>query len=604
MRKPHFLTQNAKQESPSICIYVDTETLPVTIKEGVTDQRLLFGWACYRRRKDGQWMAADWIRFEKRKTFWDWVDSRLKDRQKIYIYAHNLNFDAAVLGMLAELTSREFTLEDCMIDDPPTMFKWVRRDPDGKTMGTLQLVDTYNYFPFSLAKVGENMGMPKLKMPDFTKASKEDADIYCRRDVDVIRVAMESLQEFTQYHDMGNFALTQAGQSFNAFRHKHMGDHQIYIDSNPEALEVARGSYYGGRVEAFRIGKLDGEIFKLDVNSMYPYVMQKEKYPVRLIRHFDKPSMATFKEMIGQYTVCARVDIETDKPYLPMIRDQRLIFAVGKFTSQYATPELKLASDRGLIKRVYEMAVYEQATLFESYINYFYSMRQKATLEGKTEESYLLKIAMNSLYGKFGQNGRKWKTIQDMPDDDYEVKTWQEVDAQTGDVTDYRQIGGLIQKLDKEAESLNSFPAIAAQITSFARMYLLSLIEIAGWENVFYIDTDCLFVNAVGYGRLKHLVDPSKLGMLKLEGQSKTVVINGLKDYNFDGHAKLKGIRADAVKLAENTYEQDRWERWQGKVRNGRMDQMIISKVVKHVSGKYTKGEVLEDGKVIPFILA
>ena len=107
---------------------------------------------------------------------------------------------------------------------------------------------------------------------------------------------------------------------------------------------------------------------------------------------------------------------------------------------------------------------------------------------------------MNSLYGKFGQRGRRYEELEDTYDMD--VKSWTDVTHPEGIVTHYRQFGGIIQAFKDEGESTHSFPAIAAHVSAEARMELWSIINEAGRDNVFYCDTDSVLVNEDGYKNL------------------------------------------------------------------------------------------------------
>ena len=51
--------------------------------------------------------------------------------------------------------------------------------------------------------------------------------------------------------------------------------------------------------------------------------------------------------------------------------------------------------------------IYDQAPIFKAYIEYFYNRRLQAKADGNEAGSYMFKLMMNALYGKFGQNGRQ-----------------------------------------------------------------------------------------------------------------------------------------------------------------------------------------------------
>lgn len=609
MRHSHFLNHNKAVQQPRNCIFFDTETTSTKINRSQSEAKLWFGWACFTDSA----MREEWIRFENGFRFWTWAVSKVQSKERLYVYAHNMAFDATVTDAINALQHHGYTLNPklIIIDDPPTFIGFENGDK------SIVLVDTFNYFNLKLDTLGESIGIAKLTMPSLRntkpfntdKAAAEwrssenrlEWDRYCKRDVSVIKLAMQKLFAFVRDHDLGNFAFTQAAQSLNAYRHRFM-DFPIFIDDNIPALELSRSAYYGGRVEAFRLGRIKGRVYKLDVNSMYPYVMRYGLFPTQIAAMVTDPSVDELETILKDFSVVARVTIETDMPYYPILQKGKLIFPIGKFQANLASPELKIALAYGHVKQVHTLAAYRHFQIFNKYVDYFYHLRLQAKKDGNADQAYLFKIFMNSLYGKFGQNGRKWESEGQA--EDYDLKTWQEVDADTDEITRFRQIGHVIQKKGKASESANSHPAIAAHVTSYARAYLLRLIESAGWDHVYYCDTDSIFCDEIGKDRLKEYMDDSELGMLKIEESSEAVTIYGLKDYKFGKHIKRKGIRAKAKSLGNDTFRQDSFTHWAGIVRGGNANRMIISKVTKHLNRDYNKGNVTRSGKVTPFKLA
>jgi hypothetical protein len=134
-------------------------------------------------------------------------------------------------------------------------------------------------------------------------------------------------------------------------------------------------------------------------------------------------------------------------------------------------------------------------------------------------------------------------------------------------------------------------------------MWLWKLICEAGREHVFYCDTDSLVVDKTGYDTLAAPYLGDGLGELKLEKQFSYLVIHGCKDYEFGDVTKIKGIRTNATKIADNQYMQDHFSKFKTMVRNGNLDTMVVSRQPKHLKREYTKGTVTTLGAVTPFIL-
>jgi len=365
---------------------------------------------------------------------------------------------------------------------------------------------------------------------------------------------------------------------------------------------MERESYRGGRTEAFYIGRLPkGKYYKLDVNSMYPFVMRERLYPTKLIRLETQPSLSGLKRALQRFFVIAHVRIKVDKPIVA-IKGERLIFPVGEFDAFLTSPELELLMKHGEILKVYKYAIYEQHPIFKDYVDFFYTLKEKYTKEGNSAFKQIAKLFLNSLYGKFGQRTRLFDKVGECEHEDgYEVV----FDVETGKRITYRYLNNEVWVESEEyVEGENSMVVIASAVSAYARCYLWSLIEKAGLENVFYCDTDSLIVNEEGYERLRDYLDDYKLGYLKCEGVSEFVEIRNAKDYTFGEEVKRKGVKKNAVEIAPNIFKQEQFERLRSAWRKGRVNEVIVKEQIKELKQEYKKGIVTESGRVKPFVLS
>lgn len=572
----------------------DTETRTETDADGVDRHYLLFGWAAYRRRhRSGRWSKPQWLRFTTKEQFWDWMESLAPSGTKVSAYCHNAAFDLAVLDSFNVMEERRWVVHKACLEGPPTIIAWRRN------RATLNFLDTLNYWRVPLWKLGERVGLPKIDFKDWGTMS-EEADTYCRRDVDILWRSLSSWWEWLAEQDLGTASPTLASQSFTAYRHRFMPC-EIYIDNNPEALELARGSYMGGRTECFRLGHVRGPVYALDVNSMYPFVMRDLECPVRLVTRMGRVPLPKLERLARDYAVCARVRVQTDAPDYPAYVDGRLCFPVGRFDTVLPTPELRRALERGHVVSCSAAAVYEKAVIFRDFVEWAWSERLKARARGDVVADFYLKILANSLYGKFGQRGIYWEETEtflpgvtaDLSSFDLDRREWRRI----------RAVGGRVQILNQEAESFNSHPAIAAHVTSASRLFLGERIDDAGRINIHYLDTDSLMVNEQGRAALADYIDADSLGGLKVEHTWEWMQINGLKDYITPDYVKLKGVRADAFMLGESMRLTQQWSSWKGLLQSGDMSAPVVRPWVKTLRREYTKGEVTDGGLVVPLRL-
>lgn len=591
----HYIKANSRSESPRHILCFDTETNPECLPDGSMRHRLWFGWWCYLRSDGpGRWRAPSWGRFSSPLAFWQGITALPAERTTLYLFCHNTNFDLPVVKTFRTLRRLGWQLSRAVIDAPPTIMVF------RKGTKKLLLLDTLNWWRVPLAELGESVGCAKLKMPS-REAPASEWDTYCKGDVEVLCRAVTRWVDMLALEDLGGFASTLAGQAMRTWRHRFMKD-QVLIDDNENALSLARAAYLGGRTELFRQGVIKGRVHCIDINSMYPGVMSGRLYPTRLIG-FDRalPERTFIKYRATSATV-AKVLLRTEEPIYPRIIDGRLCFPVGTFWAHLAGPELGYAFDHGHVVRFDSLAVYHQGELFTEFIDFFYRKRLAAKAAGDTLTTYFLKILMNSLYGKFGQRGRVWE--ESGTTEDERARAWIEYDVATGVIRRCRQLAGLVQVKSEAGESSESMPAIAAYVTSYARLELYRLILLAGWDNILYCDTDSLFVTDEGFAHLAGFIDPNRLGAAKHEWTSEHVHIRGLKDYTVGERTKIKGVRKTATWLSDSELVQDGWSGLRGQLRAEDLDNAYTRPVRKHLTREYSKGSIGKDGRVSPLRLS
>ena len=594
MRRAHWLQPNHQSEYPHDCVWFDTETDEERVSPLAVRHVLDFGMAAYRRRLKGdRWSAPKWFRFTTPNDFWAWVFGLRKGKCRLTLFCHNAAFDLPVLNAFELLPAAGWKLKTAVIDSPPVILSWRR---EGQT---LRCLDTLNFWRQKLALIGDTVGLPKLPMPA-RGASRSTWNTYCRRDVEIIMEACLRWFAFLQAHDLGGFAPTLASQAMRSFRHRFLSA-RILIDSQPEALALARAAYLGGRVECFRLGKLTGPLTLYDINSHYAHCMSTHRYPTRLLATCRAPDPAEVSRWLTRYCVVARCQLTTQEPVYPVEHGDKMLFPVGEFETVLTTPELVHALDRGRVVEISEIALYESAPIFWDYVHELYELRQAARRDGNAVLEWQCKRLLNSLYGKFGQRGRVYETVGQHPD--LGIGVWTEIDAETGEIRNLRQFGGLIQEQKAEGESRDSHPAIAAHVTAHGRMALWEWMKRAGKGHVYYVDTDSLLVDASGASRLASAVGEHALGKLKVEGVFTTGHLYGLKDYRFGTITKTKGVRPNAHWIDTNTVEQDHWSTLVGLLRKGSLSAPIVEKRIKHLRRIYTKGCVQSDGSIHPLRL-
>lgn len=517
------------------------------------------------------------------------------------IFAHNAEYDLTVIY------DNIYTL------DPEAIF-------NGKficaTNGHCRFADSGNIFVHaSVAKIGNLLGMPKhdIKYDHWYKSIETFHINYCFQDCRIIYEALIRTFEFAS-----DIKITQASLSMAYFRRFHL---PFSIQHN-DNTKYFWDSYFGGRTEAFKIGPTHAHV--IDVNSMYPDRMKKEKFPnpkFLKVSYNVKPK-DFIKRFLYNYEGCLYAEVSHKKTtygFLPVKHEGKLLFPVGRFTGCWNFNEIRFALEQGAIKILnIEKIVYAPAmdSPFVKFVDHLYLERFRLDNEFEIDR---VKRFMNSLYGKFAQrvseetiyieNIEKQISIIHEAQKNNTFIRFQPFNAQRLD-------GFLFVKTSKKIDTSFSIPSFASYITSGARVVLLKeLIRIEKQRPV-YCDTDSIFFEVNnGYESTKVLGGWKWEGAYDNEGNFCPKIctdVRGLKNYKYkyfdtklnkyiDGR-RLKGVPNNAVKIDENKYEYFNLLKTKEALRRN-LDSGVQTKRTKVISGKYTKRIVFSNGETKPIEL-
>ena len=306
--------------------------------------------------------------------------------------------------------------------------------------------------------------------------------------------------------------------------------------------EKYRPYYFGGRVQCFKHGVIQGNHKIFDVNSMYPDVMRNYKHPIGdtyLVKTKCRPTDINAK---GEY-------IEfPNKPYfihfyginrgaIPIRTKQGLDFSQKEGEFYACSHEVKVAIKYGLleIKQIYEVRIPFKTISFVDYVDTYIVEKIEAKQTGDKPSAIFAKLLLNSAYGKFGQNPDNYfdyiiRYVDDpLPGSDYDM---------------YLDYGG-VEIWRKPSPSHNYFDvAVAASVTSAARSKLLEALQNA--INPLYCDTDSIICEDL----LNVVKSDTELGAWKLEGEGDEISIAGKKLYALTQNGEPVKIASKGVKIS------------------------------------------------------
>lgn len=601
--KAHIMRDEKKIIIPKDFIFFDTETYTKIINN---EQHLFLklGWLFY-------WKVGEEVKtykFTTKDEFWDILLNI--DANDLWVYAHNMDFDFKIVdGFIELILNKKFDVDKVYMEGKIFMLTFLNKNKK------IRFYDTFNYLPLSLEKIGKAIGQEKIKV-NFDKVSDDDLSKYCYNDVEIIYKFIRYLIYFLEENNLGSLKPTGASLAMSAFKNKFYDMHEnpIFIHANLPVIDLERKSYKGGITDCFKVGKFKDNLIKLDINSMYPYIMGKYESPIKLISWFDDIPINSLKTILKDYHMILDCDFELpkDRAYiLTRFKTEENFykcgFLYGKIRESLCSPELKYVLKYGKITKIYSGAIYERRNIFQEYVNFFYNKRIEYKKVKNDAFVLLCKLFMNQLYGKFAQRASKYTILkEDEKIDLAKYKIINELDNYEIEEFTILHIGKKIFKVENSKNnSFDSFVAISSFITSYARMLLVELIDKVGRENVYYVDTDCLIIKEKSISKIKDYIDEFELGKLKVEGKSKYGIFYRPKYYEFSGDKKCKGVKKIHKTIFENDeswiVEYDNFERFKTALIKNSLSYQKITKMAKRISKHYDKGKICLNGDIIPF---
>jgi hypothetical protein len=395
----------------------------------------------------------------------------------------------------------------------------------------ITLLDTMNFWPVSVERLGEYVGIPKLPRPKawlrkpIDEVERQELIRYNMRDSEISYHWAVGFQNKLNKINC-NMKRTIASSSMYNFRRNFQVEPMFQPDRTIMLEQL--NAYYGGRCECFSRGLFDSEkenskMYVYDINSMYSWAMCNSFPMSSSIFQEKNPTQDSIMDFEG----VVQCDIKTPKelyyPLLPYRNDDgKLLFPLGSWKgSWYTCLELRKAYELG-----YEIKP-RKAWLYSN--NYFPFVKlQKEYYRQRQEDkemSQVYKLLGNSLYGKFGQRFEdelKYYHISELEDipKDHE-----------GIVHDY------VKVREKREPSDFVNPIYSIYTTAYGRLRLYSFITSLKAR---YCDTDSCFCT-------KKIDDSNELGMMKLEKICKKALIVRPKVYfledDIKAYVKAKGMR-------------------------------------------------------------
>lgn len=598
------LPENHARNVPMYLMFFDTETQQENIsynkKNGEEINGLLhkFRLGCAELWKyDYEINDYNKYKFINTNQFEPFIDfiftGKTRYERSLWIFCHNLSFDFRVLlpgiPVVYKENIRSFTF------DSGKAFVSIKtkRERDG----CIHFVDSHNFFHGSIEQLGKIFGIEKKgKDIDFANVSDRELLERCKQDVAILRTGMLfMIRNFVI--DQIRMPLTLSSLSFSTYRNFYM-KHPIKIYHDEGIREMERQSYHGGRVEIFDKGFLKN-IYELDINGMYAYIMKEKMFPIEPVGILPEAKPDVLRNYISKdYALMGDCEISTNQhiPAYPYLHDAKLFFPVGQFNQVLTTPEIEIALNNDELIGAQNVVIYKTAPIFKEFIEEFSKLKEKAKQEKNEIMHLFYKLISNSLYGKWGQRVSEYEKVEE---DIFKVE---------GDLFHEGKLYKIKKLFDdywirsdpKDGRYTNTI--IASHITAYARCHLWRLLQRAS-EPV-YCDTDAIFIREYELDNYKDVIHKTKLGCLDVELADIEFLAELPKWYRYkykgEWFYKRKGIPSTATEIGLDSFEFDYFLGFHESYNIFGTPQVVTIKKVKKLVNDYEKRTILPDGKTAP----
>ena len=370
---------------------------------------------------------------------------------------------------------------------------------------------TADWLPGVEGKANEDIDVTQFGDTDYIKANESRIRHYMRRDCDLTRRIFSKIVTLAEDLEIPFGKPYSTGYVAADYVRNRMDYKPGWKSDAVQSL--AWDAYRGGRFEIAKRGDV-GKVYGADINSAYPAVMSELPDPSTLeMGHFGGNGIMPIEDAdlrdADYVFVRATITTDADRPFQP--------FAVKNHAEggriEYPAldgREVTVLLDTYLFALdndfIVESEVHEAALAWETdgtrypfdFFKSLYTDRKTLEDDGNERPAKLLKIVMNSLYGKTCQTTTNYKEISeyfaDAEDEDLTVEEL--IDNVVITAPDHRGQ----QYVESEGAGRLFNPFIAAYITGRTRLKLLSSIVENNLEDAtVMLATDCIMCEAEAF---------------------------------------------------------------------------------------------------------
>ena len=578
---------------PRRYVFLDTEAHR-TRRHGIEEQV----WRCgvtaevHWQSKESRWSDPAYLEHETPETLWQTIAAASRVDTRTVVVAHNLGYDLRISDGLRLLGDMGWEIEKLTLSQGHVGFDAVldRR--------RLVLVDSLTVLPRSIEDLAKVLEMTKPPLP---REDATDADFIrrCRADVSILMRAYLVIVDELRSKDLGCWARTGSGMAWNTFLRWHLAD-KVLVHEREDVRTIEHESSHGGRAEAWQWGRLrKGQWTEYDFALAYANVLAEESLPAYLYDATGPISVKHIRKTIGPWRWLIRARVRTESPVLPIKDEHGVFYPVGSFDGTWWDVELLAAIEAGAEVEILGTLRYKGAKWLETWANWIID----AVYDTSTPERQIFGIAakhwQRSFVGRSSMRFRGWAEVG--PAFIEGVSYMPLADLDTGAFGACLQINGRRWEAWQRDWWDNALPQLLSAVIAHCRVNLWRAMNIAGVENVVYVDTDALITNAEGSRRIEVALLAGELGSLRPKHRMTRLDIWAPRYVNAPGYTRIAGVSRHRTKISEHTYAGEVWERLPEALSTGNTSSVVVKPVLIEMSAIDWHRRHLPDGTTAPY---
>lgn len=637
----HYLRPNRKRTRVARLVTIDTET-----RRSVVNGYLQHTMRCWVARMDDRTVQhapitstvyAYGITIE---SIAEQIAQWTKHDQTVWVYAHNLNFDAAIADLPGSLLRDGWELSASHITESPIWFRL------RKGRRRLILTDSYSLLQCPLSSIADDLGSAKEPLPDDDCEDMAQWWARCETDVTILATALLRCMDWWDEHGLGRWSMTGSGCGWSAFR-THFITTNILIDIDEDKMNFERRAVYGGRREAFRLGDFrNGQFIDIDFRAAYPSIAAEYDLPVARLESFDSMTPERHANRSKDTGVIAECVVTTKYPVVPCRYGDTIMYPTGTFTTTLASPEIDLVHETGGFVSIGRGQRYRLGPAMRTWGTWIRALLDpdNSTLDPVVRR--MVKHWSRSTIGRWTMQLARRVDLDGFPTDgqlvtraewlEYHERDMFTVDGirvtRPGAVPSRRTKGWHIvfgdeyYALKQDVQPDNGFPAIWVWVESWCRRLLWQTMDSAAAGTVWQVDTDGILLGstrstgpiapalpqgASGQDRAARPRGsrpplPDTIGGLTwaIKGTYTRARVLGPQHVILGQHRRLPGVPADAVEVEPMTFHAWTWPGFLTQLERGTPGVFCQLPIRMKVGAGLNPRWTLTSGRTLPVTMA